>query len=329
MPQKKVASKSAKTAEVKQDSDGTKAKSSAKQEDTERFDSKASHAASGSSKKRKAQDSTAKEPSKAARKSSRGAPSEPVDPVRLINYFLSPDSLALCRPKDESSDLENRGKGTRAYSTSIFTPFEELVCALILSRPIGHMLGLRSIRTLFNDPHNLDTPKAIRAAGREGCRLALDQARTQHRQKTAEELVLFADAVVDHLGKGEDDTSLERVREVCGYDAGKQREMLQKHVKGMGKTGVDIFARRIQQVWKEWYPFADQRTLQATEKLGLAADVEELRKIVDDRWAEIDMGTVEGKDEDEKKRKVFVRVLERAVGCDLEGSIDEVRKAVV
>ena len=80
-------------------------------------------------------------------------------------------------------------------------PFEELMCSLILSRPIGHMLGLRSIRTLFNDPHQLNTPKAIKSAGKDGCRVALDEARTQHRQKTADELVLLADAVTEHLGE--------------------------------------------------------------------------------------------------------------------------------
>ena len=320
MPPKKAGSKGAKTQAT------AKAHPTAKHENKETPESKAPDNANSSLKKRKAQDSAAKELSKATRKSTRGAPSEPVDPVKLINYLLSSDCLTLCRPKDESSDLEIRGKDIRTYSNSTFTPFEELVCALILSRPIGHTLGLRSIRTLFNDPYNLNTPKAIRAAGREGCRQALDHARTQHRQKTAEELVLFADAVGEAFGRGEDDTTLERVREECGNNAGKEREMLKKHVKGLADTGVDIFARRIQGLWKEWYPFADQRTLQATEKLGLAADLEGLEKVLDDCWTKLDIGSIGGKTE-EAKRKVFSKVLERAVGCELEGNVDEVRKA--
>lgn len=92
------------------------------------------------------------------------------------------------------------------------------MCAVILSRPISHALGLRSIRTLFNKPYEFTTPKEIRSAGFEGVRRALDDARTQHRQKTAEELVLLADAVVEHLGDGQDDVSLERVRKKCDYD---------------------------------------------------------------------------------------------------------------
>ncbi len=55
----------------------------------------------------------------------------------------------------------------------------------------------------------------------EGCRKALDRARTQHRQKTAEELVGLADAVVESLGDGEDDVSLERVRKECDHDVEK------------------------------------------------------------------------------------------------------------
>ena len=333
MPPEKTSGDGAKAATKKDGNKSTKGQVSGqppqKQEDNAPPDPKAPKITKDSSKKRKVQDTTTKEPSKASRKSSRGAPSEPINQTKLINYLLSPSSLDLCRPKDEMQDLETRGSGTRTYSTSTFTPFEELVCALILSRPIGHMLGLRSIRTLFNGSHNLNTPKAIRAAGKEGCREALDQARTQHRQKTAEELVGFADAVVGTLGSGEEDTGLERVREECEYDVERERDMLKKNVKGLGKTGLDIFARRIQGVWGEWFPFADQRTLEATEKLGLLGEVEGLVKIVDDCWTELDVDSLEAKDEDERKMKVLVRVLERAVGCQLEGNIDQVRKAVM
>ena len=154
------------------------------------------------SKKRKAQDGTGKEPPKASRRSARGAPSQSVDIVKLINFLLSPDSLHLCTPKDEFAEVEKNPQ-LRTYSTNPFTPFEELVSALILSRPIGHMLGVRSIRTIFNEPHNLNTPQAIRAKGRDGCRAALDEARTQHRQKTAEELVLLANVVCEEFDEAE------------------------------------------------------------------------------------------------------------------------------
>ena len=273
--------------------------------------------------KRKAPASS--EPKKAPRRSARGAASAPVDAVKILQFLLSPSSLDLCRPKDEIEDLKARGPEIRTYSTSTFTPFEELVCAVILSRPIGHMLGLRSIRTIFNPPYEFTTPKRIREAGNEGCRQALDQARTQHRQKTAEELVLLSDAVVDSWGHGDEDVSLEQVREASGHDCEEEREMLKKNVKGLGKTGLDIFGRRIQGVWQEFYPFVDQRTLAAAEKLGLPSSVEELRAMLDENWEKLEVEDIEAKDEEEKKRKAFVRILEKAVGADLEGSIDSIK----
>lgn len=276
------------------------------------------------SKKRKAP--AAFDPNKAPRRSARSAaPPAPVDAVKMVQFLLSPSSLDLCRPKDEREDIEARGPEIRTYSASIFTPFEELVCAVILSRPIGHMLGLRSIRTIFNAPYGFTTPKKIREAGNDGCREALDKARTQHRQKTAEELVLLADAVVSHLGYGDEDVSLERVRKESEHVYEKEREMLRKNVKGLGKTGLDIFGRRIQGVWPKFYPFADQRTLVALASLGLPDSAEELRDVLDRNWEKLKVKDIEAKDEDEKKRKAFVRILERAVGADLEGNIDSIK----
>ncbi|KAI4127086.1 MAG: hypothetical protein LQ341_006821, partial [Variospora aurantia] len=255
-------------------------------------------------------------------------------------YLLSPASLDACRPKNEIEDLKARGSHLRTYSASAFTPFEELICAVVLSRPISHALGLRTIRTLFNEPYEFTTPKKIRSAGFEGVIKAVNEARTQHRQKTAEELVMLADAVVEHLGDGEDDVNLERVRKECGFEWEKrirpsvgdqaltqqlqEREMLKSHIKGLGKTGLDIFARRIQAQWPNLYPFADQRTLSGLQKLGLPESAVGLKKFLDDHWNEFDVQDLEG-DEDEKKRRAFVRVLERAVGVKLEGNADTVR----
>ena len=277
--------------------------------------------ADGASKKRKAP--TSSEPNKAPRRSARSA--APVDAAKMFQFLLSPSSLDLCRPKEETEDLKTRGPEFRTYSTSTFTPFEELVCAVILSRPIGHMLGLRSIRTIFNPPYEFTTPKKIREAGNEGCRKVLDEARTQHRQKTAEELVLLAEAVADSLGHGDEDVRLERVREESGHDYERERERLRKNVKGLGKTGLDIFGRRIQGVWPEYYPFVDQRTLAAVEKLGLPGSADKLRNLVDEEWGNLQVNDIEANDEVEKKRKAFVRILERAVGADLEGNIDSIK----
>ena len=169
--------------------------------------------------KRKA--ATKDEPSKAPRRSARGAHQPSVDPVKILQFLLSSSSTDLCRPKDEIEDLKTRGADIRTYSSSTFTPFEELICAAILSRPISHALGLRSIRTILNDPWNFTTAKALREAGSEGRRKALDEARTQHRQKTADELGYLAEVLADKLGENEDDVEMGIVRKECEQDADK------------------------------------------------------------------------------------------------------------
>ena len=153
----------------------------------------------------------------------------------------------------------------------------------------------------------------------------LDEARTQHRQKTAEQLVMLADFVTNGEGMDEKDTSLGAVRKASDFDPQKERAMLQE-VKGLAKTGLDIFGRRIQGVWPEWYPFGDERTMDAISRLGLPGDAEDLKKFIENQWDKVEVPKDISGQGDEKKRKVFVRVLERAIGSDLEGSLDEVKR---
>lgn len=100
--------------------------------------------------------------------------------------------------------------------------------------------------------------------------------------------------------------------------------MLKSRIKGVGKTGLDIFRRRIQAQWPEAYPFVDQRTLSGLQKLGLPGSAEELQKLIEDHWTELNVKDLEGGD-DEQKRGAFVRILEQAVGVDFEGNSDTVR----
>ena len=141
------------------------------------------------------------------------------------------------------------------------------------------------------------------------------------------ELVLLADAVVNSLGNGDEDVSLEQLRKESRHNHENEREMLRKNVKGLGKTGLDIFGRRIQGLWPDFHPFMDQRTLTAVEKLGLPGSAEKLRDMLDEHWEKLEVKDIEAQDEEEKKRKAFVRLLERVVGADLEGNIDSVIKS--
>lgn len=219
MPPKKVqaASKNAKKART---ADGSKSTLGVAGEEAQ---SQSNDKSSSVPLKRQASESN-EPPPKAPRRSARGAQTTATDPIQITKFLLSSSSLELCHPRDEVEDLKNRGPQLRTYDSSTFSPFEELACAIILSRPISHALGLRSIRTVFNEPYSFTTPRKIREAGYEGVRKALDEARTQHRQKTAEELLILANAAVDTLGDGdEEDVTLEEVREGGAHEFEKVR----------------------------------------------------------------------------------------------------------
>ncbi|KAK5125031.1 hypothetical protein LTR85_001222 [Meristemomyces frigidus] len=260
------------------------------------------------------------EPQKAARRSGRGATKSQPSQRQLLNYMLSTDAEELCRPDDENVAIKKRGD-IRTYSSSVLNPFEELLCAVVLSRPISHRLGLRSIRTILNEPYNFTSAKAVQDAGSEKHHQALWDARTQHKAKTAEEIGHVADVVLSKFTAAGDKegTQMQRARDDCGQDVSNERQYLKDSIKGLGKTGLDIFFRRVQWLWTELYPFIDDRTSQALHKLGLPEDVEELPAAIDEHWEGLDTTHVAGDDEAAKKRRAFVTILERATGSDLEG----------
>ncbi|KAI9832537.1 MAG: hypothetical protein M1819_004327 [Sarea resinae] len=282
-------------------------------------------------------------------------------PQKLIAFLLTPQAISLSQPSDEQPDQSPSSdakptKQLKTYSSLELSPFEELLSAVILSRPISHRLGHRSIRTLLNPPWDFNTAAAVRDAGQEKVHEALDEARTQHKEKTALELIGLAEVLLEKFPgasgtneedkkkgdtdaeeelQGDDISGLEDVRVEAGYDVEKEREFLRTSIKGLGPTGLDIFFRRVQAVWKEAYPFIDGRTAASVEKLGLPADAEGLKSMMEEFWddirkvngVEVSSRVQDGEKmhDDEAKRKAFVRVLETAVGSDLEGKIEDVK----
>ncbi|KAF2149423.1 hypothetical protein K461DRAFT_288010 [Myriangium duriaei CBS 260.36] len=274
-----------------------------------------------SNKKRKAP-SDSKEPTKASRRSIRGAPKSQPTPAQILNFLLSDKALDLCRPEDELKDLEAGGKDIRTYSGSELSPFEELLCAIILSRPISHRLGLRTIRTILNKPYEFVSPKAISNASPDQRHQAMFDAKTQHKDKTATQIGMLAQVVKEKFSNSEDDTSLDKLRTEAGKDWDDERDLLQTNIKGLGKTGLDIFYRRVQWLWPEAFPFVDERTARGVEKLGLPKDAEKLAKLIDQNWSELDTSGLPKGNKDQSKRRVFVVVCERATGAELEGKVE-------
>lgn len=197
---------------------------------------------------------------------------------------------------------------------------------MILSRPISHSLGQRALRYLINAPRNLTTPAAIQRLPEGQVHTWLDEARTQHKAKTAEQVRGLADKVVE-MGWAVDaeDKELRGLRgTIDGEDPRGSLQGMLVQIKGLGRTGTEIFMRRMQGFWRELGPFVDQRTEGSLRKLGLPSEGEELLRLIEEDWEGLEVGDVGGEDEEARKMLVIVKVLERAVGADLEGNVDEV-----
>ncbi|KAG9255790.1 uncharacterized protein F5Z01DRAFT_680761 [Emericellopsis atlantica] len=243
--------------------------------------------------------------------------------------MLSDDAIELCRPADEARDLASRGddKSAVTYTSSVLNPFQELVSAVVLSRPISHMLGLRTLRTIFNAPYEFNNARAIQDAGLDKVHKALWDARTQHKAKTADQLSYLGDLVLEYFAD-EDDKEGERLAKVLESDNpdAALKDLIGK-VKGFGPTGGNIFRRRVQWLWPAAYPFIDSRSSAALQRIGLPSGEDDLQQVIDSHLDQMDYAKLAGKDVDEKRRRAFVVVLERATGADLEGKVEQLKEA--
>ncbi|KAF4775029.1 hypothetical protein HER10_EVM0005857 [Colletotrichum scovillei] len=232
---------------------------------------------------------------------------------------------------DENDDDEGDGKEPRlTYPDSALTPFQNLVAALLLSKPISHRLGLRTINTLLNPPFGLRTPRDLDEAGFEGRRKVMWEARTQHKEKTAVQLGDLVEGVRkicggadgDGEGDGEGEESegdvekMTALREmVKGMEAKEAQKKVEKvltdGIKGVGPTGAGIFLRRVQEEWEEVFPYADKRALEAAVEFGIIEEGDGGKELAN---------VVEG------ERGKFVRMLDVLVGIQLEKKMDEALK---
>jgi len=317
------------------------------------------------SKKRKVSSTTTPTPNKTRRTRANNTTTNPTTPKSLIHYLLTPSCAALVRNPDEQSHHTSHPDQLTYTTNPPLTPFAELLSALLLSRPISHNLGHRSIRTLLNPPWNYTTPAAVLRPkytpdisdlrDGEAARLAadggggdaaqtvykaLEEARTQHKAKTASQLVGLAEVCAAEFCEGDEDAALSKLRQMvqdAGGEAGNVFEdAVKSKVKGVGKTGVEIARRRLQGVerWEGLGPFVDARTKGVLERMGVSGDAEQVWELV---VGCVDGGDVDGVEvagdggegklkggSDRAKWKAFVTVLERAVEADLAGKVDEV-----
>jgi len=283
-----------------------------------------------------------KAPRQGSRTSSRTA-GNPATPKQLLNFLLSSKSLPYCFPAEELDAAKDSSSGKGKFkcysltSPSSFTPFEHLMCAHLLAKPLSHALGMRSIRTLLNEPFNFSTPEDIVQAGEKRVWEGLEAARTQHRQKTATYIFGMAQNYAD-------DETMFTLAEEANNDGPKGViAHIKNTVPGLGAVGGEIFARRVQCVdgWGDaLWPYADSKALEAVKEIGIdVKDAEDFQSaiegLIDWSWVgdmglqerKVSKGELVGEDMEMQVQAEFVVALERALGCVLEGKVAELRKA--
>ncbi|PWY98855.1 hypothetical protein BCV70DRAFT_212706 [Testicularia cyperi] len=237
---------------------------------------------------------------------------------------------------------EAAGEGHLSYPNSDLSPFQNLMCAVLLSKPISHRLGLRTIDTLLNKPYLFRTVKDLLDAGLEGRRAGLWEARTQHKEKTAEQLGNLAQGISNLCNHNDQDT-LQPVLDKAmssasnaddSFQVAEQvKSILTGQINGLGPGGVDIFLRRVQCQWSAVFPFADQRALDAASKFHLVskADLDKGAQHATNKLAQhvadhvgfpLDQAKHDS-EEAECGRWWFVRTLDVLIGLDIEKNIDQ------
>lgn len=151
--------------------------------------------------------------------------------------------------------------------------FQWLFAANLFSARIGSSIAVDAAKALIED--GLTTPEKMKDTSWEHRVRILNQAHyTRYQERTATFLAELSEHLLaDYKG------DLNKMKEKAGTDQQKLRDLI-KEIKGMGDVGVDIFFREVQTVWKELYPFADRKALQAAQKIGLPKEPDKLAKLV-------------------------------------------------
>ena len=87
--------------------------------------------------------------------------------IRVVKFFLSPKALHLLKnPKSDPPSTGSNSAENDYFSFSL-SPFEPVLCALILSKSLSHTLGQRTIQTPLNPPYKLSNTNAMLKASKE------------------------------------------------------------------------------------------------------------------------------------------------------------------
>lgn len=283
---------------------------------------RAEEAETGDDKKRK-DPPTKSEEDQPAKKATKTDSTEKSDTTIAdkINTLLSSKAESLYKHDDKRLSEKDATKSYFSIGDDL-NSWEHFLCALVVSRPLSHVLGQRAVQVLLNSPYSMSTPQKVLDAGESKVYEALEEAHTQHRQKTASQILQAAEYLVSEKiddGKGS-------MKGLEKQDVKGIKDTLGK-VNGVGSVACDVFLRRLQGCagwWGSIGPYVDGKAGEALKKAGLPDDAEGLLSALRDEWGSIDELTGEKPKDDGELARAFATVVERALGIGLEGNEDQV-----
>jgi hypothetical protein len=152
-------------------------------------------------------------------------------------------------------------------------PLFRLLCAaMLLGARIDAGIATEAARNLAR--RGWRSPRKLAESAWEERVEALNEAGyTRYQERTA---TMLGDLTAQLLDRWHGD--LRRLRDDAGREPREERKRLTEF-KGIGDVSVDIFFREIQVSWKELFPFADRRVLDAAGRLELPKDAARLAKL--------------------------------------------------
>lgn len=177
-------------------------------------------------------------------------------------FYLRSTAVAALIKEHGTTFAEEAGIVLDGSPDSVFG----LLClALLLSAPIRAESAVRAAAAL--QTAGWDSPQAMAAATWAQRTAVLNTSGYAHYdEKTSRFLGQTAALVLSRY-----DGDLRRLRSEAGHEPATERRLLQQFP-GVGAVGAGIFAREVQAVWTEQYPFADERALRSAARLGLPDD---------------------------------------------------------
>ncbi|MFI5658746.1 endonuclease [Streptomyces sp. NPDC051684] len=153
--------------------------------------------------------------------------------------------------------------------------YRTLVLASLLSARIRASVAVATTRALYDA--GLRDPRAMAEATWQQRVDALGEGGyRRYDERTATQLGDGARMLLDDWNG-----DLRTMREQADGDESQMRALLRR-TPGLGPTGASIFLREVQDVWPEYAPFLDAKTLQGAERLGLPKNPTTLTRLVGD-----------------------------------------------